>query len=180
MNAREEGRLSSALTDMVAVLDPSERLHRLRQDIAVAAQEVYDAWDQDEEGQDTILGTGGICEEVASGISRVIDAAGVKAVTQVSGWDEHANIICLCRDGVFIVDIHPDVYETRHGYLCWAKKQGVRFQPEDVEISCLDAVPLGAALYFDPDVIASATDSFAAPPPRSQPRTVHASSPEVA
>ena len=40
-------------------------LNHLRPELASAAQSVYDEWEQDEDGNDEMLGGGGICQDIA-------------------------------------------------------------------------------------------------------------------
>ena len=152
-------RLTGVLANM---LDRSSALVRLRGKIALAAQTVYDSWRQDENGLDPDLGSGGICDKVADAIVDVIAGSASRIVTERGEDDEHAFVVCLCHDGVFIVDIPPSLYEIHHGLFHWEKKTGVKFNAESVAIDCIEKGTLGAALYFDPDVLAIAFEEFRA------------------
>lgn len=152
----------SALMALVDRLDTSSVFNRLRGKMAAAAQAVYDDWDQDEHGMDSVLGMGGICELVAGSVLSVINDARVRVVTDTAESEEHVHVLCLCKDGVFTIDITPQLYEIHHGLFHWEKKPGVKFDEAAIDIECLDRHPLGAALYFDPDRITSAIREFAA------------------
>ena len=118
-----------------------QRLMSLRPQLAAAAQKVYDAWEQDEEGMDDEYGGGGICHDIADAMVMVIDRSipGVEA-TQVDyeGTGEvHVPAIAILGDEACDIDSPPGTYETGGGYT-WKKMPGVRFEPNDVWISPID------------------------------------------
>lgn len=111
-----------------------DRLMALRPAIAAAAQRVYDAWDQNEEGIDDDLGGGGICDAISQEIAAIVSS--VKgAEVRDGGWegDDHAYLIVEKGRESYVVDIPPGVYETGGGY-SWTKRRGVVFEPSDVVI----------------------------------------------
>lgn len=110
-------------------------LERLRPVFAAVAQRVYDAWEQDDDGEDPDYGVGGICDAIADAMCEVIDAHGGEAITVNSeGMGEnHTWAVARCADGVFLVDIPPSVYETGGGY-SWEKIPDVLFEADDVVI----------------------------------------------
>lgn len=125
-------------------------LHYLREatpDMAAAAQQVYDSWNQDEEGFDEENGTGGICDEIAQAITEVINQkVPIECFTTEGGQpgDDHAYVIAYINNEfgkeVYSVDIPPGVYETGGGY-SWKKIPGVQIRASDVEIGALDIDP---------------------------------------
>ena len=65
-------------------------LERLLPEMVVAAQEIIDEWTQDEEGIDEVLGTGGVCDEIASAILYVLDKnIDVKATFGAPEGEDH-------------------------------------------------------------------------------------------
>ncbi len=109
----------------------------LRPIITSKAQEIYDAWAQDDEGVDPELGGGGICYEIASMMSEVI-AEAIADIELLEGGqdgDDHAWIIVLdvTEQKAYGVDIPPQVYETGGGF-SWRKKKGEKFWPEDFQV----------------------------------------------
>ncbi len=110
-------------------------LEPLRAKLARAAQEVYDAWQQDEEGVDEELGVGGICQDVAAAHCDVLGAAGFDCYTMDNNGmgEQHVWAIVQVKEGVYGVDIPPGVYETGGGYT-WRKRPDVVFRPDHIEI----------------------------------------------
>jgi len=103
--------------------------------ILKAAQEVYDAWEQDEEGMDEELGGGGICQDIADAIAGVVGSAGVdtKTLDNNGMGDQHVWFAARFKEGIYEIDIPPHVYETGGGY-SWTKSKDVTFQPRDVAV----------------------------------------------
>jgi hypothetical protein len=119
---------------------PSSRdVMQYRPQLAAAAQQVYDAWEQDAEGQDEELGAGGICHLIADSFSDVLYRFGVRDILSInfSIGTNHVAIYARLADGIFEIDIAPHVYERGGGYT-WTKIPDVRFQPEDVSVSFID------------------------------------------
>lgn len=106
-----------------------------------AAQKVYDEWEQDEEGVDEVLGTGGICQDIASGIAGVLSSHGIDCseVSQSIG-EQHVYVICKLQEGVYEIDIPPYSYETGGGYT-WQKIPGVVFDESYVVVHRLSSDP---------------------------------------
>lgn len=113
----------------------------IKAELAAAAQEVYNAWEQDEEGNDEEYGGGGICHDIADAMVGVLDRHGIEAhsVSQSIG-DVHVYVIAKLADGVYSVDIPPGTYEIGSAYT-WRKKKGVVFNQGDVDIDRIDADP---------------------------------------
>ncbi len=115
-----------------------KELNKLRPKLAAAAQEIYEAWQPDEEGFDEELGTGGICDRVAEALASVInEALEINIDEGGQEGDDHAFLLVDNDVEAFIVDIPPGVYETGGGYN-WAKREDITIEPGDVFISQVD------------------------------------------
>lgn len=103
--------------------------------MAREAQEIYNAWEQDDEGLDFDFGGGGICDQVSQAISGVIlqHIPGVETVEGGQDGDDHSWIIAYNQTEAYHVDIPPGIYERGSGY-SWTKIPGVIIQPNHVEI----------------------------------------------
>lgn len=100
-----------------------------------AAQRVYDDWVQDE--NDDLCG-GGVCDLVAEEIAALLpDAA---TVNSEGMGENHTWVVAKLPEGVYMIDIPPQVYETGGGY-CWSKRPGVVFTSSDVVVDQLDSDP---------------------------------------
>lgn len=103
-------------------------------------QKLYDEWDQSGEFGDPELGFGGICQDFAEIIADVINEVyEAHTVSQTMG-DQHVYVVARMPDGVYYVDIPPNVYETGGGYT-WKKIEGVKFEPGDFIIDRLSSDP---------------------------------------
>lgn len=118
------------------------------------AQKIYDEWEQDENGVDEILGTGGICQDIAEEMCEIFDRnkQGNKFSCYSSGeyYDFHVVMYAYIspeyltqdEDGnnenevLFEVDIPYDNYETGGGFT-WKKKPNIKFDDSMVIISDL-------------------------------------------
>lgn len=114
----------------------------LRPKLANSAQQLYNEWDQDEDGYDEQFGSGGICDEIANVLAETIFANldYVEVVPAGQDGDDHAWVFVHDGNEVYEVDIPPQVYETGGGYM-WRKIPNVIFQPEDVHIGKVDINP---------------------------------------
>ncbi len=128
----------------ISQVDFQQRLRSLMPQFCQAAQKVYDEWDQDEEGIDLVLGSGGICQDIAEEISGVLLENGINAGTvHAEIGEQHVWTVAWENDNeeeedpkpynAYEIDIHPYTYESGGGYN-WKKIQGVRFSPEDIVI----------------------------------------------
>jgi hypothetical protein len=117
----------------------ASRLRVLRPELAAAAQKIIDAWEQDDEGLDEELGSGGVCDRVAEAMADVINERLPEVGLTEGGQDgdDHAFKIAYTDTEAYSIDISPYVYETGGGY-SWRKREGVEVQPEDVSV---DRVP---------------------------------------
>ena len=113
------------------------KLLSLRSQFASAAQKVYAAWDQDEEGMDDEYGAGGICQDIADAMADVVNrrlrGADAHIVDNNGMGDQHVWIIVVQGDEKYAVDIPPGTYETGGGYT-WKKRKGVRMSAQDVDV----------------------------------------------
>jgi hypothetical protein len=111
-------------------------LDHLKPQLAAAAQKVYDAWNQDPNGDDAELGVGGLCQDVAYGMASVLGDAGIECTTvSAEIGEQHVWVVARTPSGdVYDVDINPYRYETGGGY-AWRKTPDVVFTPDDVEIN---------------------------------------------
>lgn len=117
-------------------------LKALLSELAAAAQREYDAWEQDEDGIDEELGSGGICHLIADQFISVLAGAGIEAVTTHSEGvgENHVWVTACIEEGVVLVDIPPGVYETGGGYT-WQKKPGIVFSKNDIVVDRIDPDP---------------------------------------
>jgi hypothetical protein len=117
-------------------------LKSLLPDLAAAAQSEYDAWQQDEDGFDEELGSGGICHLIADRMVEVLSDQGIEATsTHSEGVGEnHVWVTAQVAEGVLMVDIPPGTYETGGGYV-WRKRPGIVFTQGDVLVDVIDRDP---------------------------------------
>ena len=117
-------------------------LSSLRPQMAAAAQGVYNEWNPDPNEGDPTLGFGGICDEVSRAIEDVVvsNIADVNTTEGGQEGDDHSWIVVCDNIECYGVDISPNVYESGGGY-SWAKRPGVVFQPQHVEVFKLDINP---------------------------------------
>jgi hypothetical protein len=117
----------------------SEDLEKLIPLLVNAAQSVYDGWDQSDPENDE-LGGGGICHLIADEISSVLYDHGIEATTvDAQCGEQHVWAIAKLTDGIFEVDISPNVYETGGGYT-WQKIPSVQITPNDIMINHIDSI----------------------------------------
>lgn len=122
-----------------------EKLKMLAPSMAQAAQNEYDAWDQDENGMSDWMGSGGICQEIARAMCDVLSENGINCSEINSEMGEqHVWAIAWefeekTEDGynAFHVDIDPSWYETGGGYT-WKKIPDVIFSATMISISRAD------------------------------------------
>lgn len=125
-----------------------EQLRRLTPDLIAAAQAELDAWQQDEDGIDEVLGGGGACQEIADAFARIISEAGGTTAEIYTEFDGgHVFLMANLEEGAFSVDIPPFVYEYGGGY-SWTKRDDVRLTAEDLVIQKLEN-PMSEAEFLN-------------------------------
>ena len=109
-------------------------LNSIKSTLASAAQKVYDEWEQDEEGNDDIYGSGGICDDIASAMCDKIEHYG--CYHQYDEYACHTSIYVYDTENreIFNVDIPPNKYETGYGYT-WKKNPNVQLKGDDIKIT---------------------------------------------
>lgn len=146
--------------DMQTLADSTKslatRLTAARELIATIAQQEYDNWEQDEDGEDPELGTGGICDRIAAEIGNALAEAGVETMDGGQPGDEHAWLIAYTATEAFGIDVPMSLYEMGGGYK-WTKLPDVTLKPGDVEIWRMNRAELDDAIEhaddeYDPDV----------------------------
>ncbi len=105
-------------------------IRRLLPQFIIAAQNIYDSWDQSDE----YIGSGGICDEISSAIGDILSSNGIDHTEGGHDGDDHSYLIAYNDQESYIIDIPYDIYERGGGYN-WTKIEGVRFTPEDVIIA---------------------------------------------
>jgi len=108
--------------------------------IVDAAQKQYNEWNQNADGVDEELGTGGICHLIADELASIISDNGVECSTVSSSHEQHVYLVCQFREGVYEIDIPYGVYETGGGYN-WKKLPNVIFDKSHVVVNKLDNDP---------------------------------------
>lgn len=113
-----------------------QMIQALRPQLAAAAQAVYDGWEQDADGLDFEVGSGGICDRISEAMASVIVGAipDVQIADGGAEGDDHAWLIVHDGQRGYHVDIPAHIYEHGGGY-SWTKRPEVRFTPDDVEIA---------------------------------------------
>lgn len=126
-----------------------DTLSSLKPLLAQAGQKVYDEWEQDENGHCEILGSGGICQDIAEAMCDILYQHGIECstVSQQIG-EQHVYVLAKTEDGVYNVDIPPYLYETGGGY-CWKKIPDVEFNERYVVINRLSSDPEEYENYID-------------------------------
>lgn len=120
--------------------DYSEKLlNQLKKKIVPKIQEVYNNWKQDDDGLDDILGSGGICQDIAGAICDVLSDNEIECTTvsQEIG-EQHVYTIAKMDNGVYEIDVSPYTYETGGGYN-WKKIPDVIFDESDIIIKRLSS-----------------------------------------
>ncbi len=134
---KKRKKIIQKIRDMKLASNPSNlyaELNKLRHQFAQAAQKVVDAWEQDEDGEDLELGSGGPCDLVAQALSSVVGQHIDAEITDGGqDGDDHAFIVVYNNHEAFGVDIPPSIYETGSGYK-WLKKPGAKIDSADIDI----------------------------------------------
>lgn len=119
-----------------------EKLYLLRDQLAKAAQEVYDDWELDEDGLSWQVGGGGICHLIADAMADVVFEKLEVECSPFSFSIGEVHVALAVSDGEehYMIDINPYIYEEGSGY-SWQKIPGVIFEPEDVTVYPIDEFP---------------------------------------
>ena len=109
--------------------------------LAQAAQQIYNAWTQNDDGYDDMYGGGGICHNIAEAMCGVLNSQGIECTTfSASIGEVHVWVVAKFSEGVYSIDIPPSIYETGGGYT-WKKMRDVTFEPSDVSLYRITADP---------------------------------------
>jgi uncharacterized protein YuzB (UPF0349 family) len=124
-------------------------MKNLKVQLARAAQMVYDSWEQDEDGNDEEYGGGGICHDIADSMVEVLNGSGIesRSVSALVG-DVHVFVVAKFAEGVYSIDIPPQTYERGSAYT-WIKIPGVKFRPEDIDLSLVDKNSENFEQYYE-------------------------------
>ena len=122
-----EGRLNS-----ISQIDDN-----IKRELAATAQQVYDEWQQNEEGYDEELGGGGICHIIADGMIDVLCDHKIYNLQTQCTDQPHVYLIGKFKEGIFTIDIPYYVYESGGGW-SWKKKPDVKFDVRHVVVWRLD------------------------------------------
>lgn len=135
--------------DVSALNSVSEITDTVKDEMVKVAQEQYDAWKQDHNGQNDELGSGGICHLIADDLIGVLYRHKIENVQSVcSNYEQHVYVIGQFKEGIYEIDIPYDVYETGGGYT-WKKIPDVQFSRNDIVISRLSSDPSEYNNYVD-------------------------------
>jgi hypothetical protein len=111
-------------------------IYRLRKELTLAAQSIYDEWDQDEDGVDDYYGSGGICDDISDAMCKVIsNKTNYDCFHLYNEYDCHTSIYVYDTKTkqIYNVDIPPHVYEKGTGYN-WKKINNVSFNINHINI----------------------------------------------
>jgi len=126
-------------------LKSSVDIEALRPQIIIAAQKIYDDWD--EEDVDTYA-NGGICHFIADEIANILGHHGILCSTVSSMNEQHVYVVAQCSDGIFEVDIPYRTYEHGGGF-SWTKIPNVKFTNDYIIIHKLSNDPSDMKDYMD-------------------------------
>lgn len=115
-------------------------------DLAKIAQEVYDEWEQNEEGWSDShgeIGYGGICHIIADRLVSYLHSAGLGSsynfCSATDTYVQHVYVMAWVKDdedgtyNIYEIDIPYSIYETGSMFN-WRKTEGVRFTGSDVVV----------------------------------------------
>lgn len=126
-----------------------KEIESLRPTMISKAQDIYDNWEQDDQGHDEEYGGGGICHNIADEIASVLNDHGIDAGTvSAQSGTQHVYTIGKFQEGVYEIDIHPSTYEIGAAYT-WKKIPNVKFENKDIVISRIDSDPESFDTYME-------------------------------
>ena len=135
--------------DISSLNSVSEITDVVKDEMVKVAQERYDAWKQNHNGQNDELGSGGICHLIADDLIGVLYRHKIENVQSVcSNYEQHVYVVGQFKEGIYEIDIPYDVYETGGGYT-WKKIPDVQFSRNDIVISRLSSDPSEYNNYVD-------------------------------
>lgn len=135
--------------DISSLNSVSEITDVVKDEMVKVAQEQYDAWKQDHNGQNDELGSGGICHLIADDLISVLYRHKIENVQSVcSNYEQHVYVVGQFKEGIYEIDIPYDVYETGGGYT-WKKIPDVQFSRNDIVIRRLSSDPSEYSNYVD-------------------------------
>lgn len=114
-----------------------QKIFKLRSRFAEAAQDVYDEWEQDEDGDDFEHGTGGICSDITFAIMGILGRFDIDCLEAGQDGDDHSWVLAYDDTEAYEIDIPYSIYEFGGGYQ-WTKKPGVQFKADDLVIWQVD------------------------------------------
>lgn len=117
-------------------------------EIVKRVQQRYNEWQQDAEGYDEEVGSGGVCHLFAEIVAEVLNDANFPTWTVSSNHEVHVYCVSQASDGVWEVDIPYCIYETGGGYT-WTKIPDVTFENDDIVINQLSPDPADIGQYAD-------------------------------
>lgn len=112
----------------------------IKDELAQAAQKVYDGWEQNEEGYCDSFGHGGICGDIANVMTEILWKYDIECTTVSSNHEQHVYVVAKTDEGVFSVDIPWSHYETGGGF-CWKKIPDVELTSWDIQIYHISSDP---------------------------------------
>lgn len=139
------------IVDLFQLIEKSELICEAKEDMAsklksladkyvVAAQKVYDDWDQDEYGYDGNYGHGGICDDIADAIGEIVSKNTKYSLSLLhDSMINHTSVAVSNPDTreAYEIDINPYNYEIGGGYT-WRKIPNVKFNKSMVSIRPMD------------------------------------------
>lgn len=128
------------LSKLAAYFDIPPEIKEAMPDLVRLAQERYDAWQLDEDGYDSEVGSGGICHLIADSFANHLGKGGRLCTTVSSDHEVHVYVVLRLPSGVWLVDIRPYHYETGGGY-SWEKIPDVQFDENHITIDLLSPNP---------------------------------------
>lgn len=141
-------------------------VERLRKELAKAAQKPYDEWNQDENGEDAVFGTGGICDAIVEEMLNVLGRNSFDVNNFFDQYEHHTMALVRAREGVFSVDIPHRLYESG-GFYRWTKKPGVKFTGQDVVVEKLSDDPADFDQYIEGSIVASTSQDWVITVPKT-------------